>query len=78
MVPGLAERFFRDHSYNFIRRILDQRGAPDLPGPPESPFNMPPELLALHPWATNADVAAYAERTDTRKRSMPHAPLTVP
>ncbi len=60
MVPGLAERFFRDHSDSFIRRIVGQRGAPDLPGPPESPFNMPPELLAVRPWATDVDVAAYA------------------
>jgi pimeloyl-ACP methyl ester carboxylesterase len=60
MVPGLAERFFGENAEQFIRTIIGRRGTPPLPAPPESPFNMPPELLAMREWATDEDVEAYA------------------
>jgi pimeloyl-ACP methyl ester carboxylesterase len=60
MVPDLAERFFAQHADDFISTILGRRGTPPLPPPPESPFNMPPELLALRDWADDTDVEEYA------------------
>jgi pimeloyl-ACP methyl ester carboxylesterase len=60
MVPGLAERFFAEHAEDFIRTIIGRPPQRPLPAPPACPFNMPPELLAARPWATEADVEAYA------------------
>jgi pimeloyl-ACP methyl ester carboxylesterase len=59
MVPGLPERFFTQHAENFIRTIIGRRGTPPLPPPPECPFNMPPELLAVREWARDTDVEEY-------------------
>ena len=59
MVPGLAEQFFAEHAEDFISTIIGRKPAHPLPDPPACPFNMPPELLAARPWATEADVEAY-------------------
>jgi len=57
-----AERFFAKHSRSFIDFLIGGRLPNDFPVPPESPF--PIDLFAMtapDPWATDADLAAYAE-----------------
>ena len=49
-----------EHAEDFVSTIVGRPPARPLPPPPECPFNMPPELLAARPWASEADVEAYA------------------
>jgi pimeloyl-ACP methyl ester carboxylesterase len=57
-----AERFFAKYAREFIAFLIGGRTPNGFPVPPESPF--PIDLTALtapDPWATDADLAAYAE-----------------
>ena len=57
-----AERFFAKHSRSFIDFLIGGRLPNGFPVPPESPF--PIDLFAMtapDPWASEADLAAYAE-----------------
>ena len=56
------ERFFAKHSRSFIDFLIGGRLPNGFPVPPESPF--PIDLLSMtapDPWASEADLAAYAE-----------------
>jgi pimeloyl-ACP methyl ester carboxylesterase len=57
-----AERFFSKHAREFIAFLIGGRVPNNFPRPPEGPF--PTDLTALtapDPWATDTDLAAYAE-----------------
>lgn len=57
-----AERFFAKYSRQFIEFLIGGRSPNGFPQPPESPFQSDLNAMtAPHPWATDADLAAYAE-----------------
>ncbi len=59
VAPGRSDSFFRTNARSFIETMFLGESEPPCPPPPESPWNMPRELIAPAIWATQDDVDHY-------------------
>ena len=79
----LPEHFYAEYHEQFIETIFTGQSDPELPGWPDSPWNVSGRRLTPNRWATDEDVAVYKQafsnpRVPRRRNLLLPARIAVP